>query len=104
MIAPNEHETLYPAPTECIPGRSPNSRNRLTGPRVTLRSIGEQGSGVAKVGPYYTITPESGEPRHRDVYHDHDDCSDGQRILPKHKVRGMGGHPKCDECKSLGKL
>jgi hypothetical protein len=59
---------------------------------------------VAKVAPYYTITPESGEPRHRDVYHDHDDCSDGQRILPKHTVRGMGGHPKCDECKSLGKL
>ena len=59
---------------------------------------------MAKVAPYYTITPESGEPRHRDVYHDHDDCSDGQRILPKHTVRGMGGHPKCDECKSLGKL
>jgi hypothetical protein len=57
---------------------------------------------VAKVGSYYTITPESGEPRHRDVYHDHDNCSDGQRILPKHKVRGMGGRPKCDECKSLG--
>jgi hypothetical protein len=55
---------------------------------------------VAKVGPYYTITPESGEPRHRDVYHDHDDCSDGQRILPKHNVRGTGGRPKCDECKS----
>lgn len=26
------------APTGCIPGRSPNSRNCLTGPRVTLRS------------------------------------------------------------------
>jgi hypothetical protein len=56
---------------------------------------------VVKVAPYYTITPESGEPRHRDVYHDHDNCSDGQRILPKHKVRGTGGLPKCDECKSL---
>lgn len=68
---------------------------------VTRRSIDEQGSGVVKVAPYYTITPESGEPRHRDVYHDHDNCSDGQRILPKHKVRGTGGLPKCDECKSL---
>jgi hypothetical protein len=79
-------------------------RNCLSGPRVTLRSIDEQSFRVAKVAPYYTITPESGEPRHRDVYHDHDNCSDGQRILPKHTVRGMGGHPKCDECKSLGKL
>jgi hypothetical protein len=74
----------------------------LTGLRVTLRSIDEQESLVVKVGPYYTITPESGEPRHRDVYHDHDNCSDGQRILPKHKVRGKGGRPKCDECQSLG--
>ena len=69
-----------------------------------MRSIGEQGFRVAKVGPYYTITPESGEPRHRDVYHDHDNCSDGRRILPKHKVRGMGGRTKCDECKSLSSL
>ncbi len=59
---------------------------------------------MAKVGSYYTITPESGEPRHRDVYHDHDNCSDGRRILPKHKVRGVGGRTKCDECKSLSSL
>src|SRR5205807_10073458 len=78
----------------CIPGRSPSSRNCSTGPSVTLRSIDEQRYRVAKVAPYYTITPESGEPRHRDVYHDHDNCSEGQRILPKHTVRGMGGHPK----------
>ncbi len=55
-----------------------------------------------KVAPYHTTTPEAGDPGHRDVYHDHNDCSDGKRILPQNKVSGTGGRPKCDECKTLG--
>jgi hypothetical protein len=57
---------------------------------------------IVKVAPYHTTTPEAGEPGHRDVYHDHNDCSDGNRILPENKVSGTGGRPKCDECKTLG--
>jgi hypothetical protein len=33
-----------------------------------------------KVNPYHTITPEKDEPGHRDVYHDLNNCPDGQRI------------------------
>jgi hypothetical protein len=57
---------------------------------------------MAKVDPYHTTTPEGDDPGHRDVYHDHDNCSDGKRILPQNKVSGTGGRPKCDECKGLG--
>lgn len=57
---------------------------------------------MAKVNPYHTTTPEGGEPGRRDVYHDHDDCSDGSRILPQNRVSGDGGRPRCDECIVLG--
>lgn len=57
---------------------------------------------MAKVNPYHTRTPEGQEPGHRDVYHDHNNCSDGRRILPQNRVSGTGGRPKCDECKTLG--
>ena len=56
---------------------------------------------MAKVLPYHTTTPESGEPGRRDVYHDNNACSDGRRILPQNKVAGTGGRNKCDECKTL---
>ena len=36
---------------------------------------------MAKVAPYHTTAKEY-EP-HRNVYHDHDDCKDGKRILMK---------------------
>jgi len=54
---------------------------------------------MAKVEPYHTVTPEAGEPGHRDVY---DDCSDGRRILPENRREGAGGRPRCDECIDLG--
>ncbi len=57
---------------------------------------------MAKVSPYHTITPEKDKPGHRDVYHDHDDCSDGRRILPQDKRSGTAGRPRCDECIGLG--
>jgi hypothetical protein len=57
---------------------------------------------MAKVAPYHTTTPEGGEPGHRDVYHDQDNCPDGMRIRPWNRVSGTGGRPKCDECKKLG--
>lgn len=56
---------------------------------------------MAKVYPYRTKHPEAG-PGHRDVYHDHDDCPDGQRIKPQDLESGKGGRPLCDACKKLG--
>jgi hypothetical protein len=57
---------------------------------------------MAKVAPYHTVNPEKQNPRHRDVYHDHDDCRDGRRILAADKRAGTAGRPRCDECIRLG--
>jgi hypothetical protein len=56
---------------------------------------------MAKVLPYHTINLEEGA-GHRNVYHDHDDCSDGKRILKKDWRSGTANRPRCDECKRLG--
>ncbi len=56
---------------------------------------------MAKVLPYHTNSPEE-PPKHREVYHDHDDCPDGRRIKPEHWVSGDRGKPRCDACKKLG--
>lgn len=37
-----------------------------------------------KVQPYDTVTPEKGEPGHRDVYHQ-SRCPDGKRILSRNR-------------------
>jgi hypothetical protein len=55
---------------------------------------------MAKVAPYHTnsteYTPE------RNVHHDHDNCQDGKRIKPQHRVAGTGGKPRCKVCIKLG--
>lgn len=57
---------------------------------------------MAKVAPYHTDSPEY-PPKHRNVYHDHDDCPDGRQIKPWHKKAGMGiSRHRCDECIKLG--
>jgi hypothetical protein len=54
-----------------------------------------------KVLPYHTNSLEY-PPEHRNVYHDHDDCPDGKRILLRHRVNGTGGKPRCMKCIELG--
>ena len=56
---------------------------------------------MAKVQPYHTNSLEY-PPEHRNVHHNHDDCYDGKRIKPEHKVQGDGGKPRCKVCISLG--
>jgi len=56
---------------------------------------------MAKVPAYHTNSPEY-PPKHREVYHDHDNCPDGKRIQAKHRENGTGGKLRCDECKKLG--
>jgi hypothetical protein len=56
---------------------------------------------MGKVAAYHTNSPEY-PPTHREVYHDHDDCKDGKRILPWHRLSGTGGKPRCKECIRLG--
>jgi hypothetical protein len=53
---------------------------------------------MAKVTPYHTDAQEY-PPEHRKVYHDKDNCPDGQRILPQHRKSGMGTDKQhCEEC------
>jgi hypothetical protein len=56
---------------------------------------------MAKVPAYHTNSEEY-PPEVREVHHNHDDCKDGKRILPKHKLLGDGGKRLCKECMRLG--
>lgn len=57
---------------------------------------------TAKVDAYHTVTQEQDEPKHRNVYHNHDDCPDGKRILPENKRSDKDNRPRCDACVELG--
>jgi hypothetical protein len=41
-------------------------------------------------------------PKHREVYHDHEDCPEGKKIKPEHRENGTNGKPRCKECIKLG--
>jgi hypothetical protein len=56
---------------------------------------------MAKVSPYHTNSIEE-PPEHREVYHDHDDCFEGNKIQKKHWESGDGGKPRCKQCIKLG--
>jgi hypothetical protein len=56
---------------------------------------------MAKVPAYHTDSPEY-PPKHREVYHDHDDCHDGKAIKPEHRKPGTGFKQRCDVCIKLG--
>ena len=58
---------------------------------------------MAKVAAYHTDSPEY-PPKHRTVYHDHDDCQDGKQIKMWHRKPGKGSpeRKRCDECIRLG--
>ena len=56
---------------------------------------------MAKVPPFHTSSIEY-LPEHRNVHHDHDDCFEGKKIKPQHRVSGTGNKPRCKECIKLG--
>lgn len=72
----------------------------VAAPRILqcLTAQGQTGEGesAVKVSPYYSISEEE-----REVYHDHSNCPDGERILPRNKRPGMDNRPRCKECKKL---
>jgi hypothetical protein len=51
--------------------------------------------------PYHTDSPEY-PPKHREVYHDHNNCPDGKRIEQRHRKDGTGGKYRCAECVKIG--
>jgi hypothetical protein len=49
---------------------------------------------MAKVDPYYSINPSD-----PDVWHDRDDCPNGQQIPAHNRRQGKpAGYRKCDRC------
>ena len=56
---------------------------------------------MAKVTPYHTNSLEY-PPKHRNVYHDYDNCPEGKHIKKEHREDGTANRPRCDECKKLG--
>jgi hypothetical protein len=49
-----------------------------------------------KVAPYHSTLME--DERNKNVYHDHNDCSDGLRIKAENRKEGTAGRRHCDEC------
>lgn len=47
--------------------------------------------------PYYSSNPSD-----PDVYHDHSDCPEGQRIPPANRRNGTNNYPRCKHCTKLG--
>ena len=60
---------------------------------------------MGKTTPFHTDSPDY-PPKPREVFHDHDDCSDGKQIKRWHRKPGMG-YPirkQCDEYVKLGEM
>lgn len=52
---------------------------------------------MAKIAAFHTNSPEY-LPKHREVYHDKDTCSEGKKIKREHRVAGTGNRKHCSEC------
>jgi len=52
------------------------------------------------VAPYHTNATEDGH-AHTNVYHVCDECQDGKRIKPEHRIEGTGGKQRCKICMNL---
>ena len=87
----------------------PSRRDRYGRPQWFRRSVvvrsalpdwAQEGT-MSKVAAYNTSSPEY-LPQHREVYHDHDDCSDGKKIKREHREPGTGGKKRCKVCINLG--
>ena len=50
---------------------------------------------MAKVAPFHSDRPN------REVYHDNNNCWDGNNIESKYRKSGKGGKKKCSTCKKL---
>ena len=48
-----------------------------------------------KVDPFYSNLPGT------EVYHDNDECTEGDNIQPENRTSGTGGLRLCDRCREL---
>jgi hypothetical protein len=83
--------------------RRPAKAASLSLPSVDwgVRIIAGKEINMATDPEYHTILPEYG-PREVDVYHNHNDCSEGKKIKQEHRTAGKGtGRRLCDVCAGL---
>jgi hypothetical protein len=55
---------------------------------------------MAKDALYHTTTPEY-PPEVRECHHDHNDCFEGKKIKPQHRVSGAGKYRLCKVCEKM---
>jgi hypothetical protein len=55
---------------------------------------------LASVPSFHTNQDEYSS-AHRNVYHDHAECSYAQAIKPEHRLEGTDGRPRCAQCERL---
>lgn len=55
---------------------------------------------LAAVPPFHTNQDEYPSD-HRNVYHDHSECSYARAIKPEHRIEGTDGRPRCSQCERL---
>ena len=48
-----------------------------------------------KVNPFHSKLPET------EVYHNNNECTEGDNIQPENRVSGTGGHRLCSGCREL---
>ena len=51
---------------------------------------------MAKVSPFHSAKQSD-----RNVYHDNDDCTEGNNIEQENIRSGTGGYPLCEHCARL---
>jgi len=49
-----------------------------------------------KVAPFHSKLPSD-----KRVHHNNDQCTEGNNIEPRNKVKGTGGYPLCNHCSRL---
>jgi len=55
---------------------------------------------LSAVAAFHTNQAEY-SPEHRNVYHDHAECSYAKAIRPEHRIEGTDGRPRCSQCERL---
>lgn len=50
-----------------------------------------------KTYPYHSTNPDDPE-----VYHDHNNCPEGEQIAANQRANGTNGYPRCEFCEGKG--
>lgn len=63
-------------------------------PLLGSRHIGDKS--MAKVAPFHSTLEQD-----RNVYHDNDECTEGNNIEDRNRAQGTDGRPRCNRCSEL---